>query len=154
MLMITVTATFLIGAFGVYSISQSVKREAQARVTHDLGVTSVYFQNHLEALAQSIEEKATGITMTDRAIMQKINTLKQELDLHVLNLCDVNGRGVAGTYSDFESLVPIVHDPAQTGLFLWVACPLFDENTRVQSNLDMTRFPYERHDTHLLSDTL
>ena len=111
MLVITAATTFMIGALGVYSISQSVENEAQTRVTHDLGIVSVYLQNHIEVLAQSIEETAATISITESDITRKIGTLRQELDLDVLNLCDVNGRGIAGTYPDFEITVPVIQDP-------------------------------------------
>ncbi len=136
---------------------------------------------HFKIADSHVEEKSTTISITESDITQRINAIRQELDLSILNLCDVNGRGIAGTYSDFESAVPIIQDPVlrkalkgktawgmialdadrlghesgaavqntvivhskaskdeiatQTGLFLWVASPLFDENERVSALL-------------------
>jgi len=104
-------ATAIVGVLGVASISGSVSREAQERVNQDLKTVHAHYESRLRLLAERIENSAKDISWPDENLPARVQQLKQKLGLVILNICDASGRPVAGSFPDFESVVPMRSDP-------------------------------------------
>lgn len=106
----TLTA-ILLGSLGVYSISKSVEHEAQLRVDHDLDITQKLYEHKLNTLAASLEVKASRTGALGNDPMPALQDLKREIDFTILNLCDAEGKPIAGSFPDKTVKVPVGHDP-------------------------------------------
>lgn len=111
MLAVAILPAVIVGALGVASISASVSREAQKRVNQDLKTVRAVYDGRLRLLAERIANSAEEIAWPHENLAEEIQQLKQDLDLLVLNVCDADGRPVAGSYPDLESAVPVQSDP-------------------------------------------
>jgi two-component system NtrC family sensor kinase len=106
-----IVATVFVGLISVLSLGKNVSREAQERVNHDLNVVQSRFEEQLARLAGSIGEDADGFSIYKEDVDLFLEEIKQRYRLHVLNICDSDGKAVAGTYPDKESSIPIGMDP-------------------------------------------
>ena len=114
MLLVTTVATVLVGALGVRSIRQNVVREAQQRVNHNLNTLLVYYEGRLRRLAERVASRAEGVSIDDPDLPRTIEQIRRELDLDVLNLCDMSGRRITGPYppdAADAAGVPVAQDP-------------------------------------------
>jgi two-component system, NtrC family, sensor kinase len=111
MLLVAFIPTTLVSAIGVYSISTSVRKEAQSRVNQDLQIVVSAFDDQLALLAKSIETVAERVAPNRPNLAEILASIKHDLDLTVLNLCDSQGKIIAGTYPSQDEKVPLGHDP-------------------------------------------
>lgn len=111
MLAAALAPAVLIGAIGVYSINKSVRSEAQSRVNQDLEIVMTSYQDQLARLAYSLEIASSRIRLAADSPAETLATLRRELDLTVLNLCDADGRPIAGSHPDTVQRIPLGRDP-------------------------------------------
>jgi two-component system NtrC family sensor kinase len=107
MLTVALVPAAIIGMVGVYYIDRSVSSEAQYRVNHDLDIVVTAYREELARLAHTLESVAVRAAVAADAL----SSLRRELDLTVLNLCDATGRPIAGSYPAPELTVPVGRDP-------------------------------------------
>jgi two-component system NtrC family sensor kinase len=111
MLAVALVPAILIGAIGVYSINTSVRREAQSRVNQDLEIVMTSYREQLARLAYSLEIAASRITPAADNPTEILSAIRRELDLSVLNLCDADGRPMAGSHPPAVQRIPLSRDP-------------------------------------------
>jgi len=106
-----VLATLLVGAISIWSLSGNVRREAQERVNHDLTIIHSQYQEELTTAAQRLIDEAARFStgMQDWAI--NLQRIREKYDLTLLNVCDVDGNPVSGSYPDQAPSVPVSADP-------------------------------------------
>jgi hypothetical protein len=110
MLGICILATAFTGSIGVLGISQSVRQEAQKRVNHDLSIIGSHYRQRVRSLANLVQQAGKNVDITANNLQERLQNIKQELGLTVLNICDVNGLPVAGNFREGEATVPIQSD--------------------------------------------
>jgi signal transduction histidine kinase len=110
MLAVALVPAAVIGALGVYSINKSVRSEAQSRVDQDLEIVMTSYREQLARLAYSLEISAGRITAADNPD-EILAAIRRELDLTVLNLCDAEGRPLAGAHPAGAAPIPLSRDP-------------------------------------------
>ena len=111
MLAVALIPAALIGAIGVYSINKSVRSEAQSRVNQDLEIVGTAYREQLARLAYSLEISSSRIGAVAENSAEIISSIRRELDLTVLNLCDAEGRPIAGSHSATVQRIPLGRDP-------------------------------------------
>jgi len=111
MLAVALVPAVLIGAIGVYSINKSVRSEAQSRVNQDLEIVMTSYREQLARLAYSLEISSSRISLAAEAPAEILSALRRELDLTVLNLCDAEGRPIAGSHPGMIQQIPLSRDP-------------------------------------------
>lgn len=100
----------LTGVIGVRSLTASVNHEAQQRVDRDLEIVATSYGERLARLASSLEVAASRIQRA-AAPDEALTALRRELGLTVLNLCDAEGRPLAGAHDASAGAVPLAADP-------------------------------------------
>ena len=111
MLGVGVVTGLMLGVLGVDSISKSVRQEAQLRVDHDLDIVQELYEQKLGALVTVLDAKAGGIAAARENLMRAVQDLKREIDFTILNLCDAEGKPLAGSFPDKTLRVPVGEDP-------------------------------------------
>jgi signal transduction histidine kinase len=111
MLAVALLPAVLVGAIGVYSINKSVRSEAQSRVNQDLEIVLTSYRERLARLAYSLEISSSRISLAAEPAPETLSAIRRELDLTVLNLCDAEGRPIAGSYPAAVQRVPLDRDP-------------------------------------------
>ncbi|MCU0560798.1 MAG: cache domain-containing protein [Desulfobacterales bacterium] len=111
MLAVALVPAALIGAIGVVSINTSVRGEAQSRVNQHLEIVAAGYRDQLARLAYALESSAGRVSFAPGGLSETLAAVKRELDLTVLNLCDSDGRPIAGTHPDPGRRVPLERDP-------------------------------------------
>jgi len=111
MLAAALVPAMLIGAIGVYSINKSVRSEAQSRVNQDLEIVMTSYREQLARLAYSLEISTRRIGLATDPPAEILSAIRRELDLTVLNLCDAEGRPVAGSHPETVKHIPLDRDP-------------------------------------------
>jgi len=107
-----VLATALIlGALELQSIQKSVLREAQARVDHGLRSLASYYEQRLAATADLLEAEARAAGIGVASTPDDLARLRREVGLTLLNLCDLEGRPLAGSHAPEAGPVPVAADP-------------------------------------------
>lgn len=101
----------LIGAIGVVSINTSVRSEAQSRVNQDLEIVAAGYREQLARLAYALESASARVSAAPGGLPETLAAVKRELDLTVLNLCDSEGRPLAGTHPAPARRIPLERDP-------------------------------------------
>jgi len=131
LLAVVVISIILLGVLGAISISQNVIHEAQQRVNHDLNTSSILYEQLMENLADRLSYRIKTIVPESLLQITIIQELKEELNLTLLNICDVNGHPISGNYPDRIEKVPISRDPvirqALEGKLSW-GTVLLDKN--------------------------
>ena len=110
MLAVALVPAALIGVIGASSITSSVRSEAQSRVDQDLEIVIASYADQLAHLAYSLEVSSQRIHSRDRPA-EALAAIRHELDLTVLNLCDVEGQPLAGSHAATARRIPLGHDP-------------------------------------------
>ncbi|NQT86594.1 cache domain-containing protein [bacterium] len=112
-LVLITVGTGIVGVVGTFSIDGSVLREAQARVDHDLDMVASLYRQSFQVLAQRMQSKLSGFTWSgaDTETAERLQQWKQELNFAVLNVCDPDGRPLAGAYPDRDMQVSMKADP-------------------------------------------
>jgi hypothetical protein len=100
----------VIGAIGAYSINRSVRSEAQSRVNQDLEIVMTRYRDQLAGLAYSLEIFSGRVGATDNP-NEILSSIRSELDLTVLNICDAEGRPLAGSHPAAVQHIPLSLDP-------------------------------------------
>src|SRR5512139_43740 len=98
MLAVALVPAVLISAIGVYSINKSVRSEAQSRVNQDLEIVMTSYREQLARLAYSLEISSSRVSLASDSPVDILSAIRRELDLTVLNLCDAEGRPMAGSH--------------------------------------------------------
>lgn len=113
MLLVSVAAIGIVAAVGVISINTNIVREAQERVNHDLDTVLSLYEAQFRSLTQQFEGRVGTLGPDDATgqTSRRLNEWRRQLGFTVLNLCDAQGRPVAGTYSDPDARVPVSSDP-------------------------------------------
>jgi two-component system, NtrC family, sensor kinase len=111
MLAVALLPAVLIGAIGVYSINKSVRSEAQSRVNQDLEIVMASYREQLARLAYSLEISTGRVSLAVDSPAEILAAIRRELDLTVLNLCDAEGRPIAGSHPDELQRIPLGRDP-------------------------------------------
>jgi two-component system NtrC family sensor kinase len=111
MLAVALVPAGLIGAIGVYSINKSVRSEAQSRVNQDLEIVVTSYREQLSRLAYALETSSSRVSLAAVAPAEILSAIRRELDLTVLNLCDAEGRPLAGSHPDTVQQIPLGRDP-------------------------------------------
>lgn len=107
-----VLATALIlGALELRSIQKSVLREAQARVDHGLRSLASYYERRLAATADLLEAEARAAGIGAASAPADLARLRREVGLTLLNLCDLEGRPLAGSHAPDSGPLPVRSDP-------------------------------------------
>jgi two-component system NtrC family sensor kinase len=137
MLAIALVPVLLIGALGVHTIGKTVRGEAQSRVNHDLGIVAGAYRERLAQMARGVEEAARRVGQAHGGHADLLAALRRELDLTVLNLCDADGRPIAGSYPSANALIPISRDPvlrqALQGRAAWGTVLLEADRLRIEA---------------------
>lgn len=137
MLAIALVPVLLIGALGVHTIGKTVRGEAQSRVNHDLGIVAGAYRERLAQMARGVEEAARRVGQAHGGHADLLAALRRELDLTVLNLCDADGRPIAGSYPSANALIPISRDPvlrqALQGRAAWGTVLLESDRLRIEA---------------------
>ena len=55
--------------------------------------------------------KSAALDLSDSDLNKKLENIRQSLDLDILNICDINGKPIAGSYPDLSATVPLNRDP-------------------------------------------
>ncbi len=110
---VTTAAIVVVSAIGTVSIHHTVVREAQARVHHDLDTAIALYQQQLSLLGQRLQYRqellrTQGVSTIAPARLQQ---WKRALGFTVLNLCEPDGRPLAGAYPRRDAQVPVRDDP-------------------------------------------
>jgi two-component system, NtrC family, sensor kinase len=111
MLSVALVPAVLIGAIGVYSINKSVRSEAQSRVNQDLEIVMTSYREQLARLAYSLEISSNRIGPALEHPTEILASIRRELDLTVLNLCDAEGRPLAGSHPATVERISLSRDP-------------------------------------------
>ncbi|HEX5681006.1 MAG TPA: hypothetical protein VFX82_09225, partial [Desulfobacterales bacterium] len=111
MLAVALIPAALIGAIGVYSINKSVRSEAQSRVNQDLEIVGTAYREQLARIAYSLEISSSRLGAAAGNSAEIISSIRRELDLTVLNLCDAEGRPIAGSHPATVQRIPLGRDP-------------------------------------------
>ncbi|HWR92338.1 MAG TPA: cache domain-containing protein [Desulfobacterales bacterium] len=136
MLAAALVPAVLIGAIGVYSINKSVRSEAQSRVNQDLEIVMTSYREKLARLAYSLEISTSRISLAADSPAEILSAIRRELDLTVLNLCDAEGRPIAGSHPDGVQRIPMDRDPvlrkALEGRSAWGTVLLDQDRLRME----------------------
>ena len=136
MLAVALVPAALIGVIGVASINTSVRGEAQSRVNQDLEIVAASYRDQLARLAYALESASGRISYAPAGLPETLAAVKRELDLTVLNLCDSDGRPIAGTHPDPALRIPLERDPvlrrALEGKTAWGTVILDPERLRLE----------------------
>ena len=100
----------VIGAVGVASLARAVRAEALSRVSQDLEVVRAGYDDQLGHLASALEVAAARLRWRERPA-EELAALRRGLGLTVLNLCDAEGRPLAGSHAPGATAVPLEQDP-------------------------------------------
>jgi two-component system, NtrC family, sensor kinase len=129
LLIVTISVGVLVGAIvglvSILNLNRNIQREAQERVNHDLMIASAEFSDRLEILAENMTERGKDVEEhvrelqedTDtsaglqREISQELQTIKESLDLTVLNICGPDGEPLIGSFPEDAEEVPVEKDP-------------------------------------------
>jgi signal transduction histidine kinase len=111
MLAVALVPAVLVGAVGVYSINKSVRSEAQSRVNQDLEIVMTSYREQLARLAYSLEISSSRVSPASDSSVDILSAIRRELDLTVLNLCDAEGRPMAGSHPPSVQHIPLSRDP-------------------------------------------
>jgi two-component system NtrC family sensor kinase len=113
MLLVAAAAIGIVAAVGVISIDNNIVREAQERVNHDLDTTISLYEAQFRNLTQQFEGRVGTLTPDEASpeLAPRLSEWRRQLGFTVLNLCDPEGRPIAGAYPDREASVPISEDP-------------------------------------------
>jgi signal transduction histidine kinase len=112
MLLLVALTAGIAGVVGTLGIFRSVLREAQSRVDHDLKVAHSLFSRDLNLLSRQAEIRVANLDLWGGSgeLNAQLRLVKSALDLTVLNLCDVDGKPLAGSFPNREVQVPIRND--------------------------------------------
>jgi two-component system NtrC family sensor kinase len=112
-MLLVATAIGVIAAIGVSSINASVVREAQERVNHDLDTVHSLYEAQFSNLSEQFEGRVGTLTPDEAtsALAPELNAWRRQLGFTVLNVCDPQGRPIAGTYPDREARISLSDDP-------------------------------------------
>ncbi len=109
---LTILSAGSVGVLGVFSIRKNMVREVQSRVNRSLNTFSVYYDGRLKRLAERVESQAGNLSLADSELPTRLERIRRDLSLTVLNICEVDGRPVAGQYPDGDGLrVSVSSDP-------------------------------------------
>ena len=111
MLAVALVPAALIGVIGVVSINTSVRSEAQSRVNQDLEIVAAGYRDQLARLAYALESASVRVSAAPGGLSETLAVVKRELDLTVLNICDSEGRPLAGTHPAPARRIPLERDP-------------------------------------------
>jgi signal transduction histidine kinase len=135
MLAVALVPAAVIGAIGVYSINKSVRSEAQSRVNQDLEIVMTSYREQLARLAYSLEISSSRVGAADYP-NEILSSIRRELDLTVLNLCDAEGRPLAGSHPAAVQHIPLSLDPvlrkALEGRLAWGTVLLDPERLQLE----------------------
>ena len=136
MLAVALIPAVVIGAIGVSSISHAVRSEAQSRVNHDLDIVVSGYREQLAQLASALESARDRVGAATTHPTALLYSIRRELDLTVLNLCDAEGRPIGGGFSTAGQRVPLGRDPvlrrALEGKTAWGTVVLEPERLRLE----------------------
>lgn len=136
MLAVALIPAALVGAIGVTSINTSVRSEAQSRVNQDLEIVAAGYREQATRLASSLESASVRISFAPGGLSDTVAAIRRGLDLTVLNICDSEGRPIAGTHSEPGQRVPLERDPvlrqALEGKTAWGTVVLDPERLRLE----------------------
>ena len=107
MLLVSVPVYF----FGTEGIRRSVVEEVQDRVNTALDQVWTIFDAKMQEQAKDFERWTDGLTLDDPSLGKKLLRARRAAGLTILNVCDIAGRPVAGSYPDLDATVPISRDP-------------------------------------------
>lgn len=110
MLAVTIVPSVIVVAIGAHNLGRSVRREAQTRVNQDLRIVMSAYQDQLAGLESSLEAAAGRIPPTGEPPEAFLGAVRRELDLDLLNLCDVAGRPLDGR-DPATGPIPVETDP-------------------------------------------
>ena len=111
MLTVALAATAALSVLGIVSVNRSVIREAQARVNHNLHVLRTYYQQRIEMLSARLARCAEDLDAGDPFFSERLRETQRALNFTVLNVCDVRGIPLAGSYPESVVAVPVARDP-------------------------------------------
>lgn len=105
----------ILGAIGVHTIQQRVRGEAQERVNYSLRAIRAQYDAALRQVFRRV--RSAGNELTDRGGIDIEAALRAEerADLTILNLCDTDGRPLAGSYPDLQAGMDLADDPLIAG---------------------------------------
>jgi len=122
MLTVVMVAILIIGLISVISLERNVRREAQERVNNDLRIVNQFYEEKLRILAESLEREVLLFTNVKDA-GHWLERIGAKYGLTVLNVCDMDGHPITGSYADLKTKVPIKADPvlrkALSGKLSW-----------------------------------
>jgi two-component system, NtrC family, sensor kinase len=135
MLALALIPAAVIGFVGVHYIGKSVRSEAQSRVNQDLEIVVTSYRDQLARLAYALEISSSRIGTADTPT-EILASIRRELDLTVLNLCDAEGRPLAGSHPAAVQRVPLSRDPvlrkALEGRLAWGTVLLDPERLQLE----------------------
>jgi len=135
MLAVALVPAALIGFVGVHYIGKSVRSEAQSRVNQDLEIVVTSYRDQLARLAYALEISSSRVGAADHPA-EILSSLRRELDLTVLNLCDAEGRPLAGSHPAAVQRLPLSRDPvlrkALEGRLAWGTVVLDPERLQME----------------------
>ena len=111
MLAIVIISTSIVGVMNIISLERNVRREAQERVNYVLNTLHYQYDEQLSLLANSFGNEIEDLSYDMEEILLDIERLKQKYDFNVINICDVEGNPVSGSYPDRSARIPIDRDP-------------------------------------------
>ena len=113
----------LVGGLGSLSVDRNILREAQERVNHDLDTVCAHYDERMRLLAALIDNAAKDLALDNTDLRGRVQRLREELGLAVLNVCDATGTPLGGAYPELDASVPVQSDPvlgrAQDGQVAW-----------------------------------
>jgi two-component system NtrC family sensor kinase len=113
LLALSIGILVIVGLVGALSIRGSVVEEAQRRVDHDLDSALLIYEQLLETRARQFAcafapANGEGNWQTQ---LGDLTRKRQALGFTLLNVCDSEGRPLAGSYPDSAAPVPLSEDP-------------------------------------------
>lgn len=108
MVAVALAPALLVGAIGVHNLTRSVQDEAQARVDRVLRIVSASFADGAADLTRDLENAANRVAGVAPPSAELLASLRGELRLDVLSLCEVGG-------AEAGERVPTPDGPAPRG---------------------------------------
>lgn len=104
-------AAALVSYLGAQGIQRSVLTEVQDRVSRALTLATSLFEERRDAHVADFQERTKDLALDDPSLDARLWRVRDIVGLTVLNICDPDGRPIAGAYPSRDARVPVVTDP-------------------------------------------
>ena len=111
MLAIVAITSCFVGFVGVQSIAKNIEKEGQKRINHDLVTIERQYEEQLSIGPNESQASSRHVNLSDSELQRKIQAFALDYGFTVLNICDTDGKPIAGNYATTNSRIPVEKDP-------------------------------------------